>query len=85
MGLIFTKLKVDVPSGEESMYSNPHQWRRIRKRVMVSEESKRGVAANEGSHLIIHAAMRRRRLLNDAGAGYPSNSSSGAVELVILI
>ncbi len=66
MGLIFTKLKVDVPSGEESMYSNPHQWRRIRKRVMVSGESKRGVAASEG----ISRTTLRKMLAFESPPGY---------------
>ena len=38
------------------MYSNPYQWRRIRKRVMVSGESKQCVAASEGISL---AALRK--------------------------
>ena len=38
------------------MYSNLYQWRRIRKRVMLSRESKRRVAASEG---ISRATLRK--------------------------
>lgn len=48
------------------MYSNPHQWRRIRKRVMVSGESKRSVAASEG----ISRATLRKMLAFETPPGY---------------
>ena len=48
------------------MYSNPHQWRRIRKRVMVSGESKRGVAASEG----ISRTTLRKMLTFETPPGY---------------
>ena len=53
------------------MYSNPHQWRRIRKRVMVSGESKRSVAASEG----ISRATLRKMLAFETPPGYCGRNS----------
>ena len=48
------------------MYSNPHQWWRIRKRVLVSGESKRRVAASEG----ISRTTLRKMLAFETPPGY---------------
>lgn len=48
------------------MYSNLHQWKRIRKRILVSGESKRSVASSEG----ISRTTLRKMLAFETPPGY---------------
>ena len=48
------------------MYSNPHQWKRIRTRVLIGEESIRAVARHEG----MSRNTIRKMLAHDSPPGY---------------
>lgn len=54
------------------MYSNVYQWRRIRNRVLVSGESKRSVAKNEG----ISINTLRKMLTFEKPPGYHRKRSA---------
>ncbi len=55
---------------EAAMYWNPYQWRRIRKRVLVSGESIRSVARMEG----MSRKTLRKILSHESPPGYGGRS-----------
>lgn len=54
------------------MYSNPYQWKRIRKRVLVAHESIRSVARSEG----MSRNTLRRILLTEMPPGYRGRAAT---------